>query len=222
MARIKGVCVPLRSSLLRRLLVRQLSVRKMHPNPDDEFSQPEYGPNPGIIARYEKEIRSALRHRERLFLGDPLIMERIRPDGYMLLNGHHRWAAALNVGLPRLPVRVVNLTRDMDIERMLRGAKQGTQATLDLDEVVFAGPEEPAEKPLPFPLRLYAPERVRLGVPALCRYLVTHGCDLWVYTAGYGSAERIRRVLRLHHIRLAGLVTGSARGRNNPGRQALR
>ena len=29
---------------------------------------------------------------------EPLIVEKVHPEGYMLLNGHHRWAAALKTG----------------------------------------------------------------------------------------------------------------------------
>ncbi|MBP3241914.1 MAG: ParB N-terminal domain-containing protein [Oribacterium sp.] len=34
--------------------------------------------------------------------GDPIIVEKMYPDGYMILNGHHRWAAATRLGLKKV------------------------------------------------------------------------------------------------------------------------
>ena len=28
-------------------------------------------------------------------LEDPIVVEKVHPDGYMILNGHHRWAASM-------------------------------------------------------------------------------------------------------------------------------
>ena len=36
---------PVKAGLLRRLFVRFLACKKIHPNPDDEFCNPAIGPN---------------------------------------------------------------------------------------------------------------------------------------------------------------------------------
>ena len=98
---IRGLWYPVRPLLLTRLLVRHARVNKLHPNPDDEFCDPKIGPHYGIIAKYEREMRrdgldtigSAETEEAGSSLGEPLEVQKIRPDGYMILNGHHRWAA---------------------------------------------------------------------------------------------------------------------------------
>ena len=209
----KGIYVPLKSGFLRRTLVTRLPVKKLHPNPDDEFCMPQIGPNYGIISQYEAHIRRTQVRGEGHIFEEPLVVERIRPDGYMLLNGHHRWAAARNCHLKRVPVEIVNLTQAMDIKRMLWHSRHDRRAALDLDEVVLCGADEPAEKPLPFPFNRFYRHRLRLGIPALFHFLNVHGYDVWVYSAGYHTPERIKALLRLYHADVTGIVTGNARKR---------
>ena len=58
----------------------------------------------------------------------------------MILNGHHRWAAALRLGFKTVPVKIVNLTQQTDIEKMLAASKHDKRVSLDLDETIFCGP----------------------------------------------------------------------------------
>ena len=177
------------------------------------------GPNDRIIARYTKEFRnpkdfsaSDYSFEDGSSAYEPLMVEKARPDGYLILNGHHRWAAAWRLGLPKLRVRIVNLTQEKDLRDMLARSRSDKRATLDLDEVVFRGAEDPlTEKPFPFFLRRLYPERVRLGIPALLQFLEREGYDLWVYTSRYDSMEHIRHLFRLWNVRLTGVVTGAAR-----------
>ena len=84
--------------------------------------------------------------------------------------------------------------------------------TLDLDEVVFCRAEDaPAEKPLPFPWRNIYKERLRRGIPALFRYLNKKGYDIWVYSAGYYSADYIQRLFKKYHVHVTGAITGTGR-----------
>ena len=39
---------------------------------------------------------------------EPVLVNRMKAGGYMILNGHHRWAAALQRGLDRLHVQIMN------------------------------------------------------------------------------------------------------------------
>ena len=148
---------PVKAGLLRRLFVRFLACKKIHPNPDDEFCNPAIGPNYEIISRYADEIKRIRRNDSHAkFFEEPVMVERISPDGYMLLNGHHRWAAALRMNLPKIRSKVVDLTQESDIRDMIRNAKHDKRVTLDLDEVVFCVQEGDAmEKAVPFPFSMH-------------------------------------------------------------------
>ena len=208
----KGIYVPVKAGLLKRVFVREVPLKKIHPNPDDEFCAPEVGPNNEIVSRYMQVFADNHLHHMKHYCEDPVLIEKIRPGGYMILNGHHRWATALRLGYKRIATRTVNLTGEMDVKLMLQNSVHTRRATLDLDEVVFAKDGSvPAEKALPFPLSKLYRERLRLGVPALFRLLNREGWDVWVYTSQYYSPEYIRRLFRKYHVRVTGVVTGAAR-----------
>lgn len=48
--KMKGISYPVRAGLLRRLFIKNMDCRKMHPNPNDEFCFPDIGPNYEIIS----------------------------------------------------------------------------------------------------------------------------------------------------------------------------
>ena len=75
---------------------------KLHANPNDEFTFPDIGPNYGIISRYEEEIRNSYRVKQEPFDDDPIIVEKLHSHGYLIMNGHHRWAAAKKQGLKKI------------------------------------------------------------------------------------------------------------------------
>ena len=208
--RYKGIYVPVKAGILRRALIRWAPLGKLHPNPDDEFCMPKVGPNYRIISEYIQSFRQAAHTKD--YCEEPLTVEKVRPDGYLILNGHHRWAAALRMGFYRIPIRIVDLTQDTDVKTILKNTKHDKRVTLDLDEVVFRKEGEgPLEKPLPFPAGRIYRERLRLGIPALFHYLNVKGYDVWVYSAGYYSADYIRRLFRKHHVHICGAVTGTGR-----------
>ena len=213
--RVKGVYYPVRASFLKRLVTRHVSCRRLHPNPEDEFCLPEIGPNYGIIARYEqdykKDIQFKTEYQESGVL-EPLIIQKAKPDGYLILNGHHRWAAAIRSGISRAEVRIVNLTQGSDVRKMLEQSRSDKRVALDLDEVVFCTDKDSfAEKPLPFPLNRFYRERVRKGIPALLHSFNERNYDIWVYTSKYCSVEYIRYYFKHWNVRLTGIVTGTAR-----------
>ena len=208
--RYKGIYVPVKAGILRRAIIRWAPLTKLHPNPDDEFCMPKVGPNYRIISEYIQSFR--LEAHTRDYCQEPLTVEKVRPDGYLILNGHHRWAAALRMGFSRIPIRIVDLTQDTDIKTILKNTKHDKRVTLDLDEVVFRKEGEgPLEKPLPFPAGRIYRERLRLGIPALFHYLNIQGYDIWVYSAGYYSFDYIQRLFRKHHAHICSAVTGTGR-----------
>lgn len=210
----RGFYYPVRSGFFRQAAVKHAATSKLHPNPEDEFCKPEIGPNYSIISDYERDYRSLNTNPsiEQIQAGgilEPLIVQKAMPDGYMIMNGHHRWAAAVHCGKRRLRIKVVNLTREEDIRSMLNKSRSDRRVTLDLDETVFCvGEETPREKPFRFPLNRFFKEPVKQGIPALFHYLNKQGYDIWVYSAKYYSIDYIRHLFGHRHVHLTGIVTG--------------
>ena len=216
--RVKGVYYPVRAGFLRRIACKKAGVRSLHPNPEDEFCVPEIGPSYAIIGRYQRQYADQRdqmpgpRHESESTIREPIIVQKARPDGYMILNGHHRWAAAIRAGFSTVKIKIVNLTQKADIHKMLETSRSDKRVSLDLDEVVFCTEQDAfAEKPLRFPLNRVYKERVRKGIPALLHSFQERDYDIWVYTAEYVSMEYIRYFFKHWNVRLTGIVTGTAR-----------
>lgn len=203
-----GLIMPVRAGFLEQIFVKKLSPKRLHPNPQDEFCSDEVGPNYSIIEKYIHQIRKNREYEVRLF-DEPLFIEKIRPDGYLLLNGHHRWGAALLLDLRSIPVKITNLTQPADIVRDLSKTTREKRASINLDDVVFCNPEsEPAESPLFFPFNRIFRERIRRGIPSLFYALQEAGYDVWVYTSGYASTDYIRQMFRHYQIKVDGIING--------------
>ena len=83
------------------------------------------------------------------------------------------------------------------------------RVSFDLDEVLFVSPETHKTEPeLPFPLRNFFRERLRLGTPDLIRELQRQGYEVWVYTSSFRSESYIRRLFRCYGVRFDGIVNG--------------
>ena len=216
-SKVKGLSYPVRAGFFRRAFIRKVACAKLHPNPNDEFCFPEIGPNYEIMSRYMTDYRRLMNNSADMQFMDssvkePLEVERIHPDGYMILNGHHRWGAACRVGIARLPVRIVDLTQESDLQEMLAASTSTRRVTLDLDEVVFRPETDPCLEPrLRFPLNRIYRERLRLGIPALFHMLNSNNYDIWIYTSGYYSMDYLRYYLKHYHVHVAGIVTGLGR-----------
>lgn len=99
-----------RASALERLTVRRVSPDEMHVNPDDEFCKPEVGPNDRIINEYAHEIPRFVQDMIPVF-PEPIMVYKLKPEGYLILNGHHRWAAAVKTGMGKVRVAILNPTK---------------------------------------------------------------------------------------------------------------
>ena len=64
---------------------------------------PKVGPNYKIISAYQQQYVDALKISRNYYEGEPIIVERTHPEGYRIVNGHHRWAAALRIGMAQIP-----------------------------------------------------------------------------------------------------------------------
>ncbi len=207
----KGVYMPLKAGMLERILFKKMPCERLHPNPADEFCFPEIGPSYRIIGEYEEKIRRAQQYELDVF-EEPIMVEKMSPDGYLILNGHHRWAAALRCGVGKIPVKIVNLTQDTDIEKIIKNSKHDKRLTLDLDEVVFGNLDESLlMKPLPFPRKLFYKERIRTGIPTILHFLAKQGYDIWLYTASYYSYDYLKHLFRLYGVHADGVITGTKR-----------
>ena len=202
----KGLYFPVKTGILRRLLTREAWCEDMHPNPEDEFCNPKIGPNYRIISQYQQQFVDALKISQQYYEGEPVVVERTHPDGYRIINGHHRWAAALRIGQPKIPVKVVNLTHEEDVRKILENSTHTKRAALDLDEVLFRT-EGPLERALPFPWNKLYHERLRRGTPALFHYLAKNGYDIWLYSSNYYSSDYIQNYFRKYHVKVTGVMT---------------
>ncbi len=107
LAAMEGKRQVVRANPIERLTVRHIDAEEMHVNPDDEFADPEIGPSDRIINEYEQEIRELWTDLKRIF-PDPIVVYKLKPKGYLILNGHHRWAAALKSGYSKLHAVIIN------------------------------------------------------------------------------------------------------------------
>ncbi|MCR5596313.1 MAG: ParB/RepB/Spo0J family partition protein [Lachnospiraceae bacterium] len=211
----QGKLVPVKASVLERIFVRYVACTKLHPNPYDEFSDASIGPNYEIISGYEHRIKESRAHGDPAW-DDPILVEKMLPEGYLILNGHHRWAAATRFGEKRVGVKIVNLTQETDIKKMLEISRHDRRVAIDLDEVIFFqndadGSGNAAEDPLHFPYNKLFKERLKTGVPALLHYLSVNGYDIWVYTSEYYSMDYINKLFKMYHVVVNGIITGIKR-----------
>lgn len=223
-AKYSGVAMPIKAGFLTRILIRKAPCTKLHPNPDDEFSIPSVGPSYRIISEYEKKFRfnGRLNMKDYFNGQEPIIVEKIHPDGYRILNGHHRWAAAIRIDAKTIPIQIVNMTHNQEIKDILRNSVHDKRVTMDLDEVVFYNPSNgKPEKPLGFPYNRFYKEELRLGVPALFRSLAVSGYDIWLYSSKFYSTDYIKALFHKYHVNVTGIVTGTGHVKNKETKKAM-
>ena len=95
------------AGILEKMFKRSASPEELHANPDDEFSMASVGPNDRIITEYVRMIPQLRRLDEPIY-PEPVYVSKLESGGYRILNGHHRWAAALKCGLEKLRIRILN------------------------------------------------------------------------------------------------------------------
>lgn len=216
----KGRSFTVKASLLERLVVRKAACSNLHPNADDEFTFDSVGPSFRIIGEYEEKFRTALKRNQEPF-DDALIVEKLHPKGYLILNGHHRWAAAVRCQIKKVPIKIVNLAQDSDIKKILENSNHDKRVTLDLDEVVFKTDKDMNIEKMPA-FRLFKFNyRLKLGIPALFHHLSKHGYDIWVYSANFYSIDDIQRFFRNYSVHVDGIITGTEKLRKNNNESAV-
>jgi hypothetical protein len=80
--------------------------------------------------------------------------------------------------------------------------------SFDLDDTLICyHPGVPREPHLPWYVRLVVgDEPLRLGARALLRGLHQRGWELWIYTTSHRRPNSVRRWLRCHGVRVAGVI----------------
>ena len=106
-AKYSGHRQMVRANIIDLLTVRHLPPDKLHANPDDDFCNPKVGPNEEIVDKYIEEARRDMEVGEMSF-DEAIMIAKLENGEYMIVNGHHRWAAAIKVGLTQVRVVVVN------------------------------------------------------------------------------------------------------------------
>ena len=100
--------------------------------------------------------------------------------------------------------------------------KEKMRVSFDLDEVLFVSPEtHKTEPPLPYPLRSFFKERLRLGTPALVNELQKLGYEVWVYTSSFRTERYIRRLFHFYGVRFDGIVNGERHLREVQGKNSV-
>ena len=108
LAQTEGRRETVKAGILEKAFVRKTSPKRLHVNPNDEFASSEIGPNESIVSNY-----SAIARRNREFdldvFDEPIVACKLKAGGYMILNGHHRWAGAMRACAPNVRVRIMDL-----------------------------------------------------------------------------------------------------------------
>jgi len=105
--KMEGKREPVKANAFQRFGIKKVSPFELHVNPDDEFSMAHVGPNGSIVENY-----CSIARRDdaigRPVYEEPIIVVKLRSEGYMMLNGHHRWAGAIRAGVPKVRISIEN------------------------------------------------------------------------------------------------------------------
>lgn len=197
-----------KANIFERTFKNKVSPKMLHANPKDEFSDPHIGPSLSIIGNYEKyAVRTDLLKHQNPYYDEPVIVEKMRPDGYMIINGHHRWAAAMKAGLKEMYIKIVNGTEEDDIFRMLKHSTHHKKAVFDFDDIVLAVGNEEKER-IRRRHKLFYKHRMKLGMAAFMQALIRKGYDIWVFSSGYHSEWYVRSFFKVNGVSVTGVVSG--------------
>ena len=196
-----------KAGFIERCAVKTLNPHQMHPNPDDEFSQESVGPNFQIISKYMSQVKK-FDPSYYVIYDDPIFVQKMDPDGYLILNGHHRWFAALRLGFKKLRVQIVNLVNDEDVNRMLQATTNTRIASFDLDEILLTDNPDDQARIIDDIFSRKITIRLRKGVPELFNALHEAGYDIWIYSADYNSEEYISTFFSMYCLTVDGIING--------------
>ena len=96
-----------KAGLLEKLHPKKVKPSVLHVNPSDEFTFPDIGPNAAIVENYCTLARRLYSMGQRVF-DEPLQVNKLKQGGYLILNGHHRWAGAIRACVPTIRIQVLD------------------------------------------------------------------------------------------------------------------
>ena len=105
--KMKGHLEPVKASFMEKMLPKKVKPSVLHVNPDDEFTHPDVGPNAAIVENYTSLARRLYSMDQKVF-GEALQVCKLREGGYLILNGHHRWAGAIRARVPTIRIQVLD------------------------------------------------------------------------------------------------------------------
>ena len=96
-----------KAGFMEKRFVKKVKPSELHVNPADEFTFPNIGPNPAIVENYCTLARRQFNMNMHVF-DEPLEVNKLRQGGYLILNGHHRWAGAIRACVPTIRIHVLD------------------------------------------------------------------------------------------------------------------
>ena len=105
--KMEGHRETVKASLFEKMLPKKVSPDKLHVNPDDEFTFPNIGPNLAIVENYSVLARRRYSLDEKVF-EEPLQVNKLKEGGYLILNGHHRWAGVIRACVPTIRIQILD------------------------------------------------------------------------------------------------------------------
>ena len=96
-----------KASMFEKMGVKKVKMSELHVNPDDEFTFPDIGPNDAIVENYSKIARRQYALALPVY-EEPIQVNKLREGGYLILNGHHRWAGAIRACVPNIRIKVTD------------------------------------------------------------------------------------------------------------------
>ena len=91
-----------KASFWERITKKKINVEELHANPLDDFSNPKIGPCESAVSKYIKQINQTGK------IDIPIEVQKLANGGYEIVNGHHRWLAAIKTGLQKVPIKIKN------------------------------------------------------------------------------------------------------------------
>lgn len=105
--KMKGRLNPVKAGFLEKRGIKKVSPTQLHVNPADEFSFPSIGPNLAIVENYSSLARRQYSMGDLVF-EEPLQVNKLSQGGYLILNGHHRWAGAIRACVPTIRIKIID------------------------------------------------------------------------------------------------------------------
>ncbi len=105
--KMEGHRETVKAGFMEKRFPKKVKPSELHVNPDDEFTFPNIGPNPSIVENYSALARRQFSLGDKVF-EEPLQVNKLREGGYLILNGHHRWAGAVRACVPTIRIQILD------------------------------------------------------------------------------------------------------------------